>query len=43
MFDGLQGLLPRERKFKLDRPQEREVLNRKERIVLAVRRRVVAR
>jgi len=42
MFDGLQGLLLREREFKLDRPQQRKVLERKERIVLAVRRRVAA-
>ena len=42
MFDGLQGLLPRERKFKLDRPQERKVLKRKERVVLTVRRGVAA-
>jgi hypothetical protein len=38
MFDCFYGLLPRERKFKPDRrPQERDAINGKERIVFSVR------
>src|SRR6267142_4362695 len=44
LFHDFQSLLPRERKFKPDRrPQERETLNGKERVVLAMHGRVTRR
>jgi hypothetical protein len=41
VLDGIQGLLPREGKFKPDRPWELNALYGKQRVILAVCRRAL--